>query len=107
MPRQPSPRSPRLRLRLRRLRRAAFLRRRNEAAAYLRQVADLAATGPRRSLRIRLARDNAEYLEAGEQAIFSAILFGERGFGDSVYYYPTPADGYWLITHFDCDYDSD
>ena len=107
MPRPPSPRSPRLRLRLRRLRRDAFLRWRNEAAAYLRKVADLASTGPRRSLRIQLARDNAEYIEAGEPAIFSAILFGERGFGDSVHYYPTLEDGYWLITHFDCDNDSD
>jgi len=107
MPRHPSPRSPRIRQRLCCLRRAEFLRRCNEAAAYLREVAKLASTRPRRSLRIQLARDNADCIEAGKPAEFSATLFGERGFGDSVYFYPFPEDGYWLITHFDCEYDLD
>jgi hypothetical protein len=107
MGRQRLPCSPRTRQRLRRLRRAEFLRRRNKAAAYLCDVAELASTRPRRSLRIQLDLDNVEYIAPGDPPVFTATLFGERGFGDSVYHYPFPEDGYWLITHFDWDYDSD
>ena len=107
MPPKRSPSSPHIRQRLRRLRRAEFLRRRNEAAAYLREVDALAATRPRRSLRIQIARDNERTREVGEPPEFSVILFGERGFGDSAYDFPLPADGYWLLTHFDWELDSD
>jgi hypothetical protein len=107
MRRQCLPHSPRIRQRLRRLRRTEFLRWCNEAAAYLRKVAELASTRPRRSLRIQLTRDNADRIEAGELPEYFATLFGERGFGDSIYYYPFPEDGYWLITKFDWEYDSD
>ena len=107
MPPKRSPSSSRTLQRLRRLLRAEFLRRRNEAAAYLREVDALAATRPRRSLRIKIARDNERSREVGEPPEFSLILFGERGFGDSAYDFPLPADGYWLLTHFDWELDSD
>ena len=107
MPPKRSSSSSRTRQCLRRLCRAEFLRRRNEAAAYLREVDALAATRPRRSLRIQIAHDNERSREVGEPPEFSVILFGERGFGDNAYDYPLPADGYWLLTHFDWEQDSD
>ena len=101
MPPKRSPSSSCTLQRLRRLRRAEFLRRRNEAAAYLREVDALAATRPRRSLRIQIAQENERTREVGEPPEIVVILFGERGFGDSAYDYPLPSDGYWLLTQFD------
>ena len=101
-----SPAANRNRQRLRRLRRAEFLRWRNEAATYLRQVDAIAATRPRRSLRIQIAQENERTREVGEPPEIVVVLFGERGFGDSAYDYPLPSDGYWLLTQFDWERDS-
>ena len=62
-------------------------------AAHLRLAAeDVAARGPRRSLRLQYLADNAVLLHQGLPPFYQLILYGEPGyFVDNV---PPPPEGY-------------
>ena len=94
----------RTQLRLRRLRREEFRRRRSKAAAHLRAAAErLAARGPRRSLRIEWLWYNAPYLASGQAPWYRYVLFGEDDFAQ----YEFPPVGYRLVVGNDEDWSTD
>ena len=86
----PSSRAERRRLRQARLLRLDF------EAKHLRAAAeDVAAQGPRRSLRIQYLQDNAHLLHHGLRPWYHLVLFGEPGYFKPDR--PPPPDGYVII----------
>ena len=76
----------------RRLHHARLLRQ----AGHLRAAAkDVAAQGPRRSLRIQYLEDNAHLLHHGLRPWYHLVLFGEPGYFTPDR--PPPPDGYVII----------
>ena len=64
--------------------------------AYLRAAAvDIAARGPRRSLRTTYLADNASLLQAGQRPWYRLVLSGEPGYFKPDK--PPPPDGYIII----------
>jgi hypothetical protein len=64
--------------------------------AYLRAAAvDIAARGPRRSLRTTYLADNASLLQVGQRPWYHLVLFGEPGYFKPDK--PPPPDGYVII----------
>jgi len=98
-PRRLSRRTQQLR---RRQRRAERIARRAAAARHLREVAARdAARGPRRSLRLQCANDNASYIANGEGPYYSVILFGEPGYVDIWDTSEFPYEGFEIFYHID------
>lgn len=88
-----------LQLRLRQ-RRAERIARRAAAARHLWEVAARdAARGPRRSLRLQCANENASYIENGEGPLYSVILFGEPGYIDLWDPSGFPYEGFEIFYH--------
>jgi len=73
----------------------------NFEAGHLRAAAkDVAARGPRRSLRIQYLVDNVHLLHQGRRPWYHLILFGEPGYFQADK--PPPPDGHIIIvTHGD------
>ena len=96
----PSDRAERRRLRNARLLRLDF------EAGHLRAAAeDVAAHGPRRSLRIGYLEDNAHLLHQGQCPWYHLVLFGEPGYFKPDR--PPPPDGYVIIVTDGNDQDND
>ena len=78
------------------LRNARRIRLDFEGAHLRAAAADVAARGPRRSLRTTYLADNASLLQAGQRPWYRLVLFGEPG-----YYFkpdrPPPSDGYIIV----------
>jgi hypothetical protein len=83
--------------RLRRLglRNARRLRLDFEGAHLRAAAAEIAASGPRRSLRITYLADNASFLLHGQRPLCRLVLFGEPGYFRADQ--PPPPDGYRII----------
>ena len=88
-----------------RLRHACRLRL-NFEGSYLRAAADdVAARGPRRSLRIQSLADNAPFLRQGRRPWYHLVLFSEPGFFQDDK--EPPPDGYVIIVTVGNEEDGD